>query len=164
MGETSRVKTTTDSKLRAALCVQLSNLVLPLDRETAREKNQMGSSDTGNLQATGAMGREDRGTEMVTVGTDPGGLGRVRSGSHCYTSEQGQGLCGHLGYPKSGIVQIKKVLTSLFRVLINYWLSRRPQCQHALPLALIRCHHFKVLNSNYSFGRSDVGLKVRTSC
>lgn len=99
----------------------------------------MGSLDTGNLQATGAMGREDRGTEMVTVGKDPGGLGRVRSESHCYTSEQGQGLCGHLGYPKSGIVQLKKVFTSLFLLLINYWLSRRAQRQHALPLLLIRC-------------------------
>lgn len=67
------------------------------------ETREMGSVDKGNLKATEAMDREHRGTERGREGKGPGGLGRVHSESHCCISGQGQGPCGHLGYPKSGL-------------------------------------------------------------
>lgn len=78
-------------------------LALPWDRETVMETEGMGSEVKGNLKVTEAMGLEDRGTEKERGGKDPDpeGRGRAHSESHCCISGQGQGPCGHLGYPRS---------------------------------------------------------------
>lgn len=71
----------------------------------------MGSMEKGNLKETQAMDLKDRGTEKERGGKDPdpGGQGRAHSESHCCISGQGQGPCGHLGYPESGIFKRKQV-------------------------------------------------------
>lgn len=74
------------------------------------ETEGMGSEVKGNLKVTEAMGLEDRGTEKERGGKDPDpeGRGRAHSESHCCISGQGQGPCGHLGYPRSGILRRKQ--------------------------------------------------------
>lgn len=76
-------------------------LDVPWDRETAMETKEMGSVDMGNLKATEATDLADKGTEKERGETDPEGRGRAHSESHCCISGQGQGPCGHLGYPKA---------------------------------------------------------------
>lgn len=73
------------------------------------ETKEMRSMGMGNLKATEAMGLEHRGTEKERGGKDPGGPGRAHSESHCCISVQGQGPCGHRGYPVSGIFRRKQV-------------------------------------------------------
>lgn len=70
----------------------------------------MGSTEKGNLMEIEAMDLEDRGTEKERGGKDPDprGPGRAHSESHCCISGQGQGPCGHLGYPKSEIFMVKE--------------------------------------------------------
>lgn len=74
------------------------------------ETKEMGSLGVGNLKVTEVMGPEDRGTEREREGKGPGGPGRVHSGSRCCISGEGQGPCGHLGYPESGTLDRKQGL------------------------------------------------------
>lgn len=78
-------------------------LALPWDRGTVMETEETGSVEKGNLKVTEVMGLEDRGTERERgeKDPDPGGQGRAHSESRCCISGQGQGPCGHLGYPRS---------------------------------------------------------------
>lgn len=75
---------------------------------------EMGSVDMGNLRATEATDLEDKGTEKERGERDPEGRGRAHSESHCCISGQGQGPCGHLGYPRAGIFR-KQVISRLFQ-------------------------------------------------
>lgn len=72
------------------------------------ETKGMHSIHKGNLKVTEAMDLEDRGTDKERGGMDPGDPGRAHSESRCCISGQGQGPCGHLGYPKSGIFRRKQ--------------------------------------------------------
>lgn len=74
------------------------------------ETKEMGSLDVGNLKVTEVIGPEDRGTEREREGKDPEGPERVHSGSRCCISGEGQGPCGHLGYPESGTLDRKQGL------------------------------------------------------